>query len=46
MHAEEKYINAVAEKWLKQQLKIKGKKIKDILLMTLDENEKINIYLK
>ena len=34
------------EKWLKQQLKIKGKNIKDILLMTLDENEKINIYLK
>jgi len=34
------------ETWLKQQLKIKGKNIKDILLMTIDEDEKINIYSK
>lgn len=34
------------EKWLKQQLKNKGKQIDDILLLTIDGEEKINIYLK
>ena len=34
------------EKWLNHELKIKGKKTKDILLLTIDNEEKINIYLK
>ena len=34
------------EKWLNHELKIKGKKITDILLLTIDSKEKINIYLK
>jgi len=34
------------EKWLNHQLKIKGKKLPDILLLTIDNEEKINIYLK
>lgn len=34
------------EKWLKQQLKNKGKQIDDILLLTIDGEEKINIYVK
>ena len=34
------------EKWLKHELKIKGKKQKDILLLTIDSEEKINIYSK
>jgi len=33
-------------KWLNHELKIKGKKREDILLLTLDSNDKINIYLK
>ena len=32
------------EKWLKQQLKEKGYKLEDILLGTLDINEKLTIY--
>ena len=34
------------EKWLKQQLKVKGKKLENILLLTIDNEEKINIYPK
>ena len=34
------------EKWLKNQTKQKGKNIEDILLLTIDETEKINIYPK
>lgn len=34
------------EKWLKQQLSIKGKKIDNILLATIDVNEKLCIYEK
>ena len=34
------------EKWLKNQIKQKGKNIEDILLLTIDETEKINIYPK
>ena len=34
------------KKWLKQQLKIKGKELDEILLLTIDGEEKINIYLK
>ena len=34
------------EKWLKHELKILGKNEKDILLLTIDGNEKINIYSK
>ena len=33
-------------KWLKHELKIRGKKREDILLLTLDSNDKIDIYLK
>ncbi|HPE14700.1 MAG TPA: DUF421 domain-containing protein [Bacilli bacterium] len=33
------------EKWLLQQLKIKGKDVKIIMLATLDINEKLNIYM-
>lgn len=32
------------KKWLNQQLKIQGKKQQDILLLTVDSEEKINIY--
>ena len=34
------------EKWLKQQLKVHGKPIENILLLTIDGDEKINIYQK
>lgn len=34
------------EKWLHQQLKVQGKKLHDILLLTIDGEEKINIYTK
>lgn len=33
-------------KWLNQQLKIKGAKLENILLATLDNNEKLSIYEK
>lgn len=33
-------------KWLNHELKILGKKTKDILLLTVDTNKKINYYLK
>lgn len=32
------------EKWLMHELKIQGKKLTNILLLTIDEDEKINIY--
>lgn len=34
------------EKWLRNQIKLKGKNIEDILLLTIDETEKISIYPK
>lgn len=34
------------EKWLKHELKILGKDLEDILLLTIDGEEKINYYLK
>lgn len=34
------------EKWLLKELKIKGKSIKDVILFTIDNQEKINIYTK
>ena len=34
------------EKWLRNQINLKGKKIEDILLLTIDETEKITIYTK
>ena len=34
------------EKWLEKEIKIHGKHLKNILLLTIDENEKINIYTK
>jgi uncharacterized membrane protein YcaP (DUF421 family) len=34
------------EKWLNQELKVLGKKIDDILLLTIDGEEKINYYTK
>ena len=34
------------EKWIEQQLKVLGKKQEEILLLTIDGNEKINIYSK
>jgi len=34
------------KQWLNHELKIKGKNKKDILLFTIDETEKINIYPK
>lgn len=34
------------EKWLKHELKVLGKNQKDILLLTIDGEEKINIYNK
>lgn len=34
------------EKWLEKELKIKGKKLENILLLTIDGEEKINIYTK
>ena len=34
------------EKWLNHELKIKGKKLEDILLLTIDGEEKITIYNK
>ena len=34
------------EKWLNRQLKVHGKKLEDILLLTIDNEEKINIYSK
>lgn len=35
-----------SEKWLCHELKILGKSQKDILLLTIDNDEKINLYLK
>ena len=32
------------EKWLMHELKVQGKKLKDILLLTIDGEDKINIY--
>lgn len=32
------------EKWLLKELKIRGKKLEDILLATVDVNEKLNLY--
>ena len=34
------------ENWLKHELKILGKKKEDILLLTSDNNNHINVYLK
>ena len=34
------------EKWLKHELKVLGKDIKEILLLTIDSEEKINYYQK
>ena len=34
------------EKWLNQQLKVHGKTLENILLLTIDNEEKINIYPK
>ena len=34
------------ETWIKHELKVQGKKQKDILLLTIDGEEKINIYPK
>lgn len=34
------------KKWLKHELKVQGKNLDDILLLTIDGEEKINIYLK
>ena len=34
------------EKWLNHELKILGKNLEEILLLTIDGEEKINIYLK
>ena len=34
------------EKWLNQQLKVHGKNLEDVLLLTIDKEEKINIYSK
>lgn len=34
------------EKWINQQIKIQGKKLEEILLLTIDEQDKINIYTK
>ena len=34
------------EKWLNHELKVKGKKLEDILLLTIDGDEKITIYNK
>ena len=36
----------ITRKWLNHELKILGKKAKDILLLTVDTNKKINYYLK
>lgn len=34
------------EKWLKHELKVLGKEIENILLLTIDSEEKINLYTK
>lgn len=34
------------EKWLKHELKVKGKQLENILLLTVDGDDKINIYTK
>lgn len=34
------------EKWLNKELKIRGKNLNDIILFTIDNEEKINIYSK
>ena len=34
------------KKWLNHELKIQGKKLEEILLLTIDGEEKINIYTK
>ena len=43
MHNNLKYINKT-EEWLEKELKVRGKKIDDIILATIDINDKINIY--
>lgn len=35
-----------SEKWLKHELNVIGKELKDILLLTIDGEEKINYYIK
>ena len=35
-----------SEKWLKQQIKVYGTRLENILLLTIDGKEKINIYKK
>ena len=34
------------EKWLNQQLKVHGKSVEEVLLLTIDNEDKINIYSK
>lgn len=34
----------VSEKWINHELKVKGKKIKDILLMTVNDQEEVKIF--
>ena len=34
------------EKWINQQIKIQGKKLEEVLLLTIDGQDKINIYTK
>lgn len=36
----------VTEKWLLHELKIKGKKLSDIMLATVDNNQKLNLFYK
>lgn len=45
MHKNLENINKT-DKWLEKELKIKGKNINDILLATVDINEKLNLYLR
>lgn len=45
MHKNLRNINK-DEKWLEKELKLKGKKYKDVLLATVDINEKITFYMK
>jgi len=39
-------LSGVDEKWITHELKIKGKKISDILLMTINDNEEVKIFEK
>lgn len=39
-------LSGVDEKWVKHELKVKGKKISDILLMTINGNEEVKIFEK